>query len=253
MDLSPREVDLDAGERGDVDLWGEFYGEAWAGRAGPLVIERDDGHRDAFDSEDPFFEAPRSEGEGELLERIEGPVLDLGGGVGSYALHLQERGLEVTVADASEGALRVARERGCASVRALDLRALDLDPGSYRSVIVMGNTLGAHQTPETLPGLLGTLHRAVVPGGHLLCSTVDPLDTDDEAHRAYHRRNREKGLPPGLVRIRMKYGGRTEDWMPLWLLTDGELAAAAEEAGWELLEERREGPVRVRLFERTDG
>lgn len=232
-----------------MDVWGRIYLDHWAGRVAPHAVERDDGLEETFESAAGYFRAPRSEPERTLLSRIEAPVLDLAAGAGSYTLFLQGQGLAVTAADASPGAVEVCRRRGCADVRLLDLRSLEVAPGSFRSVIVMGNTLGAHQTPETVVAFLSDLRKGVGPGGWLLCSTVDPLDTTEERHLQYHRRNRERGRPPGLTRIRMKYQELVDDWMHLWLLTEEELASATSAAGWEAVEEAREGPLRVTLFQ----
>ncbi len=231
-----------------MDVWGRIYMDEWEGRSRPHGVERDDGIQETFDSAQGYFEAPRTDGERELLERIQGPVLDLGCGPGSYALHLQERGLEVTAGDASPLAVEVCRARGCRDARVMDLRDPGLPEGSYGAVTVMGNTLGAHQTPETFPAFLRTLHQAVRPGGHLLCATVDPLETEDPRHLAYHEANRAKGLPPGLTTIRMTYGELVDEWVKVWLLTDDELGASMDAAGWELEERRREGAYRVDLY-----
>ena len=234
-----------------TDVWGQAFADHLEGHAEEVLVERDDGVEHALGDVGFYFQAPRTEGERELLERLRGPVLDLGAGAGAYTLFLQSLGLEVTAADVSPAAVEVCRRRGCLHTRIMDLRAPELQPASFRSVIIMGNTLGAHQTPETLGDLLAALHAGVGPGGRLLCATIDPLETDEERHLAYHRRNRERGLPPGLARIRMKYKGTVEAWMPLWMPTDEEMGAEASGAGWRLLEERREGPHRLRLFEAT--
>jgi hypothetical protein len=57
------------------------------------------------------------------------------------------------------------------------------------------------------------------------------------------------GVPLGLIRTRVKHDSQIDDWMNLWMLTEQELMPLAREAGWTLLEERRHGPWRVRLFE----
>lgn len=234
-----------------AEVWGQIFLDHLNGEDAPHSVERDDGRREASDSAAHYFEAPRLDAERELLARIKGPVLDLGAGAGSYALHLQSLGLDVTAADSSPVAVEVCRKRGCRRVRVMDLRDLDIEPASFRSIIIMGNTLGAHQTPETLPKLLNALRAAVGPGGHLLTSTVDPLDTKDPGHLEYHQRNRDRGLPPGLTRIRMSYKDIVEEWMDLWMPTAEELAEVTAVSGWSLAEERQEGPFRVRLFQTT--
>ena len=210
-----------------TEVWGPIFLDYLNGERLPHYVERDDGRREASDTAAHYFEAPRLAAERELLGHIEGPVLDLGAGAGSYALYLQSLGLDVTAADSSPVAVEVCRRRGCRHVSVMDLRDLHLEPTSFGSVIIMGNTLGAHQTPESLPGLLRSLRVAVTPGGQLLVSTADPLDTEDPVHLQYHRRNRDRGLPPGLSRIRMSYKDIIEEWMYLWMPTGEELAAGA--------------------------
>ena len=84
-----------------MDIWGKIYQDHLAGRVGPYEVERDDGRVQTFASAASYFDVPRSDGERELLDLLEGPVLDLAAGPGSYALYLQGRGLNVTVADIS--------------------------------------------------------------------------------------------------------------------------------------------------------
>jgi SAM-dependent methyltransferase len=234
-----------------MDVWGQIFRDHQRGEVEPHFFERDDGREEIFRSAAIYFEAPRSEAERELLGRLEGPVLDLGAGAGSYTLYLQDQGLQVTAADSSPQAVEVCRSRGCEDARVMDLRSLELEPESFQSVIVMGTTLGAHQTPASLPRLLSALRRAVPPDGKLLCQMADPLDTLDDAHLLYHQRNRDRGLPPGLIRLRIRYKNLVDEWMNLWMPTDDELAVATAASGWTLLEEPRDGPYRVRLFQAT--
>jgi SAM-dependent methyltransferase len=232
-----------------MDVWGSIFRAQWSGLEARHEIERDDGRIEVFESASNYFSVPQSEAERELLGRLEGPVLDLAAGPGSYTLYLQEKGLSVTAADYSPGALELCRARGCQNVVPMDLRAVGIEPGSFGSIIVMGNTLGAHQTPETFPAFLRTLRHAVRPGGRLLFTMIDPLDTTDESHLLYQQRNRDRALPPGLIRMRVRYEGVADEWMHLWMLTNDELQHNASEAGWSRCEERRGGPWRVRLFE----
>lgn len=231
-----------------VDVWGEMYWDEFEGNPGPYFVDRDDGIEHEMESAARYFTAPRSEQEAELLDGLQGPVLDVGAGAGSYALYLQDRGLEVTAIDNSPKAVAVCRARGCRDARIMDLRGLELESKQFGSVIIMGNTLGAHQTPATLPGFLGVLQRAVRDGGRLLCQTMDPLETTEAVHLAYHERNRERGLPPGLTRIRIRYQSLATAWMDFWMPTGEELQSVMSASGWDLEEERSTGPSKLRLF-----
>ena len=234
-----------------MDVWGAIYRDQWSGIDARHEIERDDDRVETFDSAANYFSAPRSSDEREMLGDLEGPVLDLAAGPGSYALYLQGLGFDVTAGEHSPGAVEVCRQRGCRTVVPMDIRNVTIEPGKYGSIIVMENTLGAHQTPATFPRLLRTFWHGVKPGGRLLFTMIDPLDTTDKGHLDYQRRNRDRGLPPGLIRMRVRYAGQVEDWMFLWMLTDDELRAVTSETGWAPVKERKRGFWRVRLFEKT--
>lgn len=234
-----------------TDVWGAIYREQWAGQDAAHEIVRDDGRIDRLASAASYFEAPKNDFEREMLGLLDGPVLDLAAGAGSHTLYLQARGIDVTAADFSPGAREVCRARGCRKVEPIDLRASALRPGAFASIIVMGNTLGAHQTPETFPGLLRHLCEAVIPGGQLLFTMNDPLATADPSHLAYQQRNRDRGLPPGLIRMRISHRGCFDDWMHLWTLTDAELALAMSEAAWVPVDVRRRGSWRIQLHRRA--
>ncbi len=233
------------------DVWGNIFKNQWAGRSGAYEIERDDGRVDRFASAAGYFGPPEPHLEGELLSQLKGPVLDLGAGAGSHALYLQNLGLDVTAADFSAGAREVCLGRGCRKVMTLDLRDLRLESSVYGSIIVMGNTIGAHQTPATFPGFLSRLRTAVRPYGRLLFTMIDPTVTTDASHLAYQRSNQEKGLPGGFVRMRVRHLDTCDEWMHLLMLTEQELHQATNAAGWALVDERRRGPGRAKLYENT--
>jgi len=237
------------GQHNTMDVWGAIYRAQFSGRVAMHEIERDDGRVETFESAANYFTCPRTSAERELLGGLKGPVLDVAAGAGSYTLYLQGLGVDVTAAEHSAGAMEVCRARGCQRVMPIDLRAVELEPAAFGSIIVMGNTLGAHQTPDTMPDFLRALRRALKPSGHLLFTMIDPLDTTDEGHLRYQRQNRTVGRPPGLIRMRIKYEGMSEPWMHLWMLTDDELASLSSETGWVLAEERRDGIWRTRLLQ----
>jgi SAM-dependent methyltransferase len=232
-----------------MDVWGAIYKAELSGRPAAHEIERDDGRIDTLQSAANYFTAPRTPSERELLGLVDGPVLDLAAGAGSYTLYLQSLGVDVTAADYSAGAMEVCRARGCHKVVPIDLRAVELEAATFRTIIVMGNTLGAHQTPDTMPDFLRALRSAVKPKGRLLFTMFDPLDTTDEGHLQYQQHNRSQGRPPGLIRMRIKYEGMSEPWMHLWMLTDDELSSLASETGWVVVAERRSGALRTRVLE----
>lgn len=232
-----------------MDVWGSIYRDHHEGRVYPHVIERDDGLEHEIPSAEAYFSAPRSEMERQYLDALKGGVLDLGAGAGSHALYLQARGLQVTAVDSSEGAIEICQRRGCRDARTMDLRSLELEHDHYSAIIVMGNTLGVHQTPQSLPTLLNALARAARPGARLLSVNRDPLETDDPHHLRYQQRNRDHGRPAGLSIIRLRYRGSVDEWVPLWMPTREEFHAAVADSVWSVVEDRPQGPNRFWLLE----
>jgi hypothetical protein len=76
-----------------MDVWGAIYKAQFSGHSAAHEIERDDGRIETFESASNYFSAPRTARELELLDCLEGPVLDLAAGAGSYTLYLQSQGL----------------------------------------------------------------------------------------------------------------------------------------------------------------
>lgn len=234
---------------GGMDLWGRIYLDHWRGHSHPHEFIRDDGKTQLIASAAAYFTAPRSEAEQVVLEALTGRVLDLGCGAGSYARFLEGRGLRVTAIDLSPGAIAVCRERGCQDARVADIDALPADMPSFDAIICMGNTIGIGQRPDTLPRRLAALRALCLPGGRLVATIRDPLNTDDPDHLGYHERNRAMGRPPGLVRSRLAYRGELGDWWELWMPTRSELELAGQQSGWTV--DCRDADDALRVYELT--
>jgi len=70
----------------------------------------------------------------------------------------------------------------------------------------------------------------------LIATSIDPLETDNPSHLAYHELNRRRGRPVGLVTIRIEFGDEYSPWFNLWLATPEEMERTAKGAGWRILE-----------------
>jgi SAM-dependent methyltransferase len=225
----------------EEDLWGRIVRDYYHGGTEPVVIRRDDGYGESSPRYpgDYFLEPP--EEEQRLLRGLGQRVLDIGCGPGRHSLWLQRCGHEVASVDVSPGALQVAKERGCVRVLCADAMTVDLPERSLDAVTLMANGMGIGGTEQGTIHLLSGLWRLTSPGGRLLGSARDPLGTEIPEHLAYHARNREAGLPPGQIHIRLEYQKKATDWFPLLLLERERAERLLLAAGWRPVE-WHEGP-----------
>ena len=217
-----------------------------------LILERDDGSSGPAMAPREFFTPPEEWlwWERQLLEDIGGPVLDLGCGTGRHSLMLQGRGLDVTALDISPGAVDVARERGVADVRLGDLHDPP-DDHKWSAVLMMCGNLGLAGGWEDSRRLLSRLAGLCRAGAILVADTVDPVRAADDSYRAYIERNRQRGLPPGLTRLRLRYGDRVTPWWDLLNLTADELEPLVDGTGWTIERHIEDGVDHAVLLRRS--
>jgi len=228
------------GEPETGDAFGELlrahrdHGDSYA------VIERDDGYVAPSGGGELYFAPPAEwpEIERRALDRVEGRVLDVGCGAGRHALSLQERGHDVTGIDLSAGAVDVARDRGVEDVRELDVAdvADEFAPGTFDSVIMLGNNFGLVGTADRAPGILRGLADVATDDATLVAQTRDPTATDDQHHLEYHEYNRERGRLPGALRMRVRYGTLATPWYDYLMAQSETMVDLASETPWALVE-----------------
>jgi SAM-dependent methyltransferase len=198
-------------------------------------IERDDGYLDPMETGHYFMSHEAwSEGEKASLMEVRGRVLDIGCGAGRMALLLQERGHEVVAIDISPLALEVSRLRGVRDCRLMDVRNMDFPKATFDTVVMYGNNFGIGGGVEETRAILHDLYRITKQDGRVIASTRNPLETDNLAHFAYHQRNREREQPPGLVEIRIIFGGKSSEWFRLLMLGRDELTELLEPTAWRV-------------------
>jgi SAM-dependent methyltransferase len=184
------------------------------------IIERDDGYKEEILVE--YLFKPKNEWLKEeilALEHIpvDSTVLDIGCGVGRVATVLQEEGKKVVGVDSCPEALQIAKARGLSLTSLGDICKVKKPPffNRFDSIIMMGNNIGlCGDIPET-ERILKQLSSFLTETGLLIFSCLDPLKTDKPIHLAYHRRNRERERPPGLIRLRIIYQEMKDPWWDL--------------------------------------
>jgi SAM-dependent methyltransferase len=218
-----------------TDIFGRVMRDALDGKDADYIIEREDGfirNTTGRNYIKPYEEW--DETEKEAILNIEGPVLDVGCGVGRVGDYVKSQGLEYYGVDLSPLAVEMCRKRGHENVYLMSADNIQLDQSDIKTVVLFGNNFGLMGTPERVIKMLKGFHNVTADDAIVLAGSIDPEETDDERHLAYHAKNRAEGNPPGQVRLRNKYQGEVDDWWCLLLCGKELMAELAEEAGWYL-------------------
>lgn len=162
--------------------------------------------------------------ETKAMDLCRGKVLDIGAGVGSHALILQKRGLDVTAIEKSGLAVEVMKKRGVKRAIAGDIMALT--GMKFDTLLLLMNGIGLVGDLEGLEHFLEFAKNLLFPGGQLLFDSCDilylyqggPTPTD----RYY-----------GEISFQYEYKRQKGEWFK-WLYVDQEtLETVATEAGWD--------------------
>jgi SAM-dependent methyltransferase len=220
----------------EEDAFGRYLLDYLDGHAGELLLERDDGEGGPALGGEWFFAEPGdwAEAERAVLQHVEGRVLDVGAGAGRHSLDAQDRGLDVVAIDVSPGAVEVCRRRGVRDARLLPLAAVDERLGRFDTVLMMCGNFGLVGSAEEAVPILRRLHAIASPAGRIVLDSIDPYVDSDAADLAYQDRNRARGLMPGQVRIRLRYGDCVNPWFDLLNLSPAELEALVGASGWRV-------------------
>jgi len=196
-----------------------FHDHHFAEQRGPLVqrcgeetrehdVESYFGLADVADTDDPE--------EDWVASWLEGPVLDMGAGVGRHALALQEHHDTVAI-EQSDHLVEVMRDPGVDDAREADMFALReaFDRDQFRSAIAFGTQVGLAGSTGGLREFLADLASVTTPDATLVFDGFDPTADDTTALLDY----RPDPTPEMGYRVaQFEYDGRLgEPWLyRLW-------------------------------------
>jgi ubiquinone/menaquinone biosynthesis C-methylase UbiE len=125
-----------------------------------------------------------------------GPVLDVGGGAGRYAVWLAERDHEVTLVDVSQRQVELAREKAAEqgltdriTARQGDVRDLSVDDDTFAATLCLGGALSHVLDADERAAGVAELRRVTRPGGPVFVSVMGLL-------ASVTRMLRHAGKPP---------------------------------------------------------
>ncbi|MCX2478607.1 class I SAM-dependent methyltransferase [Pedobacter sp. MC2016-15] len=160
----------------------------------------------------------------EAMDLCEGRVLDVGGGAGSHALILQERGFDVVAIDLSPSAVEIMQERGVQQAVVGDIFSYSGE--KFDTLLFLMNGIGLTGTVEGFKTFINHAKTLLNEGGQLLFDSSDITylyeDTEKPTDKYY-----------GEVSYQYEYQGEKGEWFN-WIYIDPILLKQiARESGWE--------------------
>jgi SAM-dependent methyltransferase len=158
------------------------------------------------------------------LSRCYGSVLDVGAGVGSHTLLLQDLGIDVTAIDISADAVKIMQQRGVKKAIEQDIFSAT---ERYDTLLFLMNGIGL---TGSLPGFVDFLQKTkslINTNGQLLFDTSDISYLYDDLEKPSNKYF-------GEVSYQYEYKKQRGDWFNWLYLDQGTLAHIAHQNGWDL-------------------
>lgn len=236
------------------DAYGQEIFAYWKGRRDVVeIIERDDGMMDISSGPASYF-APYDEWsteQKEALKLVRGRILDVGCGAGRIALYLQEQGYDVVGIDISPLAIEVCRQRGVKDVRLMSITQINANLGMFDTIVMLGNNFGLFGNLRRARWLLRRWHAMTTPQARILAQTLDPYETGNPDHLAYHTLNRQRGRMGGQARIRVRFKKSVGPWFDYLFVSRDEMRDLVAGTGWGLARTiDSDGPIYVAVLEK---
>jgi SAM-dependent methyltransferase len=159
----------------------------------------------------------------EALAHCRGKILDVGAGVGSHALYLQQQLQDVTALDISVGAVTIMKKRGIKKVLAQDISTVET---RFDTLLFLMNGIGLTGTVGGFESFLTKAKTLINPHGQLIfdSSNIEYL---------------YEGIPKpaehyyGEISYRYEYKNEKGNWFK-WLYLDQDLLKQLAKAhGWD--------------------
>lgn len=172
-----------------------------------------------------------------LASWLDGPLLDLGAGVGRHALAFQER-FETVAVEVSDHLVETMRTRGVEDARVGDMFAIEsqFEADRFSSVLLNGTQASLTGSRAGLQDLLATLDTITTADGTVVLDGYDPT-ADDVTELLGYRPDPTPGLAFRVFHF--EYDGAVGETLLFRLFSPDVLERAAEETGWRLVESVR--------------
>ena len=167
-----------------------------------------------------------SELESIALNLCIGKTLDIGAGVGSHALILQNNGIDVTALEVSKNACQIMDERGVQKISNQNI--FDYRSEKFDTVLLLMNGIGLCGTLKGLSDFLEIASKFLTAKGQLIFDSSDISylyeDTSLPTNRYY-----------GEISYQYEYKNEKGKWFNWLYIDQGSLSQVANEHGWNFI------------------
>ena len=219
------------------DAYGHLLLDYHNGRKNVEVVEREDGFIDVSQL-GPFnyFAEYKDWAEHQRLaiESATGRVLDIGCGAGRHCLYLQEQGHDVLGTDISPLAIQTCQRRGVKNVLVTPITRLSSKIGIFDTILMMGHNFGLVGSYKRAKWLLRRFDAMTTDTAKIIAETLDPYQTKEPCHLAYHQLNRDRGRMAGQLRLRIRYRQYTTPWFDYLFISKSEMEKILDGTAWQV-------------------
>ena len=219
------------------DAYGHLLLDYHYGRENVEIVEREDGFIDTsrlgplnyFAEYDDWAEHQRL-GVGHATGR----VLDIGCGAGRHCLYLQEQGHDVLGTDISPLAIQTCQSRGLKDAIVAPITQLSSKMGVFDTILMMGHNFGLVGNVTRARWLLRRFAAMTTDTTKIIAETLDPYQTEEPCHLAYHQFNRDRGRMGGQLKLRIRYRQYTTPWFDYLFVSKAEIEDILEGTAWQV-------------------
>lgn len=222
---------------GKRDAYGKLLKDFFDGNHVSEIIERNDGlinlgggprvYFSTFDSWNHHVQ--------EAISLAKGRVLDIGCGAGRFALHLQEKMLEVVGIDNSELAINVSKARGLKNAFPVSIDEIDSGLGKFDTILLLGNGFGLLQSFDKGKQILAKLKETTSEDALIIAESINPYGSAFNNDLRYFEKNKKKGRMSGQFRIRIRHLDYKTPYFDFLFVSPDEMRDILYETGWELI------------------
>ena len=219
------------------DAYGHLLSDYHNGRENFEIVEREDGFIDTsrFGPVNYFADyADWAEHQKRAIRYATGRVLDIGCGVGRHSLYLQEQGHAVLGTDISPLAIQTCQRRGLKNALVTPVTQVSSKIGTFDTILMMGHNFGLVGNYKRAKWLLRRFAAMTTDSAKIIAETMDPYQTEDSHHLAYHQFNRDRGRMSGQLRLRIRYRQYTTPWFDYLFVSKVEMEDILNGTAWQV-------------------